>query len=50
VAVLTTFDDVDALDEVEDELPPHAATSMHAAPSRNSSLKRFIDTLRSDLI
>src|SRR5437588_10536558 len=33
-------------DEVFDELPPHAASSMHSATTDMRQVKRFIDTLR----
>src|SRR5579871_4565204 len=32
-------------DELEDELPPQAATSMETAANKRTHLKRFIDTL-----
>jgi hypothetical protein len=50
VPEFTTFDDVDAFDELEDEDPPQAVTNIHTAATSTSHLKRFIDTLRSDLI
>ena len=37
------------LDDVPDELPPHAATNMPTVASEASHLKRFIDILRSPL-
>ena len=33
VPVLTAFDDVDAFDELDEELPPQAVASMHTAAS-----------------
>src|SRR2546421_11022644 len=33
-------------DELLDELPPQAASTMHTAANDTSQLKRFIDTLR----
>jgi len=51
VPVLTAFDEVDVLlDELDDELPPQAVAIMHSPASAITHLKRFIDTLRSDLI
>jgi hypothetical protein len=38
---------VDEPDDLDDELPPQAATSMHSAASAISHWKRFIDTLSS---